>query len=72
MGTTTIKWATGDATIGNVVVSQDAGPEQSFASGKEGSSEAPWIQDRITYEFRLYNSDRTKLLGKVVVTKQSQ
>jgi hypothetical protein len=71
LGRTTIKWATGDGTPANVVVSQDGGQEQGFASGKDGSSEASWIQSGATYEFRLYSLDR-KLLAKVVVTRESK
>ena len=72
-GTTTIKWTTGDGTDGKVFLST-GGSERSdpFALGSEGSSDAPWIQAGITYEFRLYNSDHTKLLAKVTVTKAAQ
>jgi len=71
-GTTTIKWTTGDGTTGNVFVSEAGAEEHPFAAGPEGSSDAPWIQSGKSYEFRLYNSDHTKLLGKVTVTRAAQ
>lgn len=71
-GTTTIKWRTGDGTAGNVFVSEDGAEEHPFAVGPEGSSDAPWIQTGKSYEFRLYNSDHTKLLAKVTVTRAAQ
>jgi len=71
-GTTTIKWTTGDGTTGNVFVSETGAEEKPFTSGPTGSSDAPWIQIGVNYEFRLYNSDHTKLLAKVTVTRAAQ
>ena len=68
-GTTTIKWTTGAGSTGHVYASIDHGPEHLFSNGPEGSHDAPWILPGKTYEFRLYNSDHTKLLEKVVVTR---
>ena len=71
-GTTTIKWTTGDGTTGNVFVSETGAEEKPFSSGPTGSTDAPWIQIGVNYEFRLYNSDHTKLLAKVTVTRAAQ
>ena len=71
-GTTTIKWTTADGTTGNVFVSEAGAEEKPFTSGPTGSSDAPWIQIGVNYEFRLYNSDHTKLLAKVTVTRPAQ
>jgi hypothetical protein len=70
-GTTTIKWTTGDGTDGKVFVSADGAQESEFASGPSGKSDAP-IQAGVTYEFRLYNSDHTKQLAKITVTRPAQ
>jgi hypothetical protein len=39
------------------------------AVGRHGSSDANWIDAGSSYEFRLYNSDHSKLLEKALVTK---
>lgn len=70
-GTTTIKWTTGDGTDGKVFVSADGAQESEFASGPSGKSDTP-IQAGVTYEFRLYNSDHTKQLTKITVTRPTQ
>jgi 2-polyprenyl-3-methyl-5-hydroxy-6-metoxy-1,4-benzoquinol methylase len=68
-GTVTIKWTTGDGTDGKVFVAAAGAQESEFASGPTGSFDATWIQTGVTYEFRLYNSDHTKQLAKVTVTR---
>jgi len=68
---TTIKWTTGDGTTGKVFVSADGAQETEFAEGPDGSHDAP-IQAGVTYEFRLYNSDHTKQLAKITVTRPAQ
>lgn len=70
-GTTTIKWTTGDGTTGKVFVSADGAQETEFAEGPDGSHDTP-IQTGVTYEFRLYNSDHTKQLSKITVTRPAQ
>jgi hypothetical protein len=70
-GSTTIKWATGGSAAAQVYVSTNGGVETLFASGGEGSSEAPWIQTGMNYEFRLYAGDEHKnVLARVMVTRQ--
>jgi hypothetical protein len=67
-GRTTISWNALGESAGEVYVSLNGGEESSFAVGRQGSSDANWI-DAGSYEFRLYNSDHSKLLEKVIVTK---
>jgi hypothetical protein len=52
-----------------VYVSTDGSEESLLAAERQGSAAAPWIQAGCSYEFRLYNSDHTKRLDKVIVTK---
>ncbi|PYX04587.1 MAG: hypothetical protein DMG88_24130, partial [Acidobacteria bacterium] len=66
---TTISWDTDDGSIGKVYVSVNGGPESLFAASGRGSVAANWILSGRDYEFRLYNSDQTKLLDRVVTTK---
>jgi hypothetical protein len=65
-GRTTITWDTGSDAIGEVYV-VGAGNEQLFASGRQGSQEAPWIQPGRS-EFRLYEQSDHKLIGRLTVT----
>src|SRR4029077_20040392 len=69
MGTTTIRWDTGDAGDGKVYVSTNGQEESLFAGGRQGVATADWIQAGSTYEFRLYDSSHTRLLDKVSVTQ---
>ena len=69
VGRTTISWSTADGTIGKVYVSSNGGQESLVAAAPQGSTAADWICNGAGYEFRLYNSDHTKLLAKVAVTK---
>lgn len=68
-GKTTITWNAGNHPEAAVyVTSEDAG-ESLFASGSQGSSEAPWIQPGKRYEFRLYSKgDKAQLLQQLTVT----
>ncbi len=69
-GTTTVKWNGGAKGAAAIYVSIDGGEEKLFAEGVEGASEAPWIQQGMTYEFRLYASpERKELLARVSVTR---
>ena len=68
MGTTTIQWNTADAGDGEVYVSIDGQKESLFAAGRQGAATANWIQPGSTYEFRLYDSSRNRLLDKISVT----
>jgi hypothetical protein len=73
MGTTIISWTTGDASEGEVYVSEGDQAERLFASKTpQGSGDAPWIQAGRSYEFRLYDAAHVKLLGKVIVTRAEQ
>jgi hypothetical protein len=79
LGKTTIGWDTdakatdGNASWGQVYVSQDGKQEALFAEGAEGSQEAPWIQPNATYEFRLYaGTERATLLDKVKVKAKAK
>jgi tRNA (mo5U34)-methyltransferase len=69
LGKTTVSWDTADGSIGNVYVSIDGGKESLFADSRRGTAVADWVQTGPTYEFRLYNSDRTELLASVVVKR---
>jgi hypothetical protein len=68
-GKTTITWATGSDAPGDVYVVNGAN-ERLFATGSEGTQDAPWIQAGST-EFRLYNHADHKLLSQVTVTMPS-
>jgi hypothetical protein len=68
LGRTTISWNALGEHIGKIYVSVNRGEESLFAVGPHGSNDANWIDADRTYEFRLYNSDHSKLLAKVVVT----
>jgi hypothetical protein len=67
-GRTTISWNAMGESASKIYVSVDGGEESLFAVGRQGSSDANWISAGSNYEFRLYNSDHTKLLDKVLVT----
>jgi tRNA (mo5U34)-methyltransferase len=68
IGTTTIRWSTPDACAGQVYVSTDGRKESLFAAGRKGVATANWIEAGRTYEFRLYDSDRSRVLDKISVT----
>jgi hypothetical protein len=69
LGQTTIAWDTADGRIGKIYVSVNGGEEVLFSDGQCGSAPADWISADSNYEFRLYNSDRSELLAKLVVTR---
>lgn len=71
-GKTTVSWDTADGSIGKVFVSINGDQEVLFADGRHGSASAHWVETGSSYEFRLYNSDHTELLTKVVVTRRTQ
>ena len=66
-GTTTIRWSTPDACPGKVYVSVDEKKESLFAAGSKGVATANWIEAGRTYEFRLYDSGRSRVLDKIRV-----
>jgi hypothetical protein len=66
LGRTTISWNSVD---GKIYVSENGRDEVLFADSPGGSQDADWISEGSIYEFRLYNSDRTKRLDSVMVTK---
>jgi len=71
-GKTMISWDTADGSIGRVFVSVNGDQEVLFADGRHGSAPAHWIETGSNYEFRLYDSDHTRLLDKVVVAAITQ
>lgn len=71
-GQTTISWNSGNRGLGKVYVSTDGHAESLFAASRQGSVTANWIRTGLDYEFRLYNSDHTELLAKVVVNRAAQ
>jgi len=72
VGKSVISWSTGDGNPGEVWVSANGGEESLFASAQRGVATADWIQTGSTYEFRLYDSDHTGLLGRIVVTRATE
>jgi len=66
IGKTTISW---NSVNGKIYVSENGRDEVLFADSPRGSQDADWIGEGSSYDFRLYNSDRTKLLDRVIVTK---
>jgi hypothetical protein len=68
VGQTIIRWNAADAGPGKVYVSINGQEELLFAGGCKGDATANWIKAGSTYEFRLYDSDRTRLLDKISVT----
>jgi hypothetical protein len=72
MGRTTIRWSTPDACPGKVYVSIDGKEELLFAGGRLGAATANWIELGHTYEFRLYDTDRTRVVDKISVTTATE
>jgi hypothetical protein len=72
VGKTMISWNVANAVAGKVYVSIDDHQELLFASAQQGLAAANWIRTGSTYEFRLYDSDHTRLLDKLVVTRATQ
>jgi hypothetical protein len=71
-GKTTIRWSTPDACPGKVYVSLNGQEELLFAGGRNGVATANWIKAGCSYEFRLYDSDRSRLLDKISVTTATE
>ncbi len=75
LGKTLISWSTSDTATKqvDVYVHNPAAGESLFASGANGSKEAPWIEFGLPAEFRLYSVEESmrSLLDRVVVTRQS-
>jgi hypothetical protein len=73
-GKTLISWSTKNIPPQNVhiYVSEEGGDENLFATGSEGSQEAPWIPFDSPIDFKLYSGEgpSRSLLDKVVVTRQ--
>jgi hypothetical protein len=72
VGKTLISWSTADGNPGKVWVSVNGGNESLVASAHQGVASANWIRAGSTYEFRLYDSDHTRLLGKVIVIRATE
>jgi glycosyltransferase involved in cell wall biosynthesis/SAM-dependent methyltransferase len=67
---TTISWRTPDASIAQVWISRDGGPETLFAEGATGCQEAAWINPGVVYQFRLYgDTARATVLDTVTVSR---
>ena len=66
LGRTTISW---DSVDGKIYVAESGRDEVLLVDSPRGSQEVDWIGEASGYDFRLYNSDRTKLLDRVIVTK---
>ena len=71
-GSTKVRWSTPDACPGKVYVSINGQEEFLFAGGHKGVATADWIEAGRTYEFRLYDSDRTRLLDEISVTTTAE
>jgi hypothetical protein len=69
VGKTKISWSVAEKNPGKIWVSFNGGKESLFASGSQGAASANWIKEGGAYEFRLYDSEHTRLLDKVTVTK---
>jgi hypothetical protein len=69
LGTTTITWDTGDGGTGDLYVKVDREPEKFMARAPSGTHEVSWIQFDSRYEFRLYAKKRSKLLARLIVTR---
>jgi hypothetical protein len=68
-GTTSVSFTTG-ATVGQVYVSINGGPEKLFATANSGAQDAGWIWRGSTYEFRLYaGGHREHLLRTLTVSR---
>jgi hypothetical protein len=67
--TTSIRWSTGSADVGNVTVAVDFGEERLFASGPSGEGVADWIVRGRRYEFVLRGPTGEKL-ASVLVTRE--
>ena len=72
-GRTTITWATGNQTWGEVYVAVNDGPEQLFMQGSSGAADALWISAGSTYEFRLYSKENhSRPLDRVRVIRAEE
>jgi GT2 family glycosyltransferase len=72
VGITEITWDTGDGTDGQVYVAVDGAAEALLATGPSGSKIAPWIEESLTYQFRLYaGTEQRQLLGEALATGTS-
>ena len=70
-GKTSIRWATGDGSVGQIYVASAGIPEQLFTQGSTGATDAPWIGNG-DYQFSLYaGKDHRVALATVLVKRQS-
>ena len=68
---TQISWTTGDKTVGDLYVKENRSPEVFLGRGPSGTIKIDWIQFDSTYEFRLYAKKRSRLLAKLIVTRNN-
>lgn len=66
---TQITWDTGNGKIGELYVKIDREDERLVGYAPAGSMKIEWIQFDSLYEFRLYAKKRSKLLEKLIVTR---
>jgi hypothetical protein len=69
VGSTQIKWDTGDDRPGTLCVKVDREDERVVGSGPSGVTNIDWIQFDSVYEFRLYAKKRSRLLARLTVTR---
>lgn len=70
MGSTTVKWTTGDGSWGEVYLSTSGQPESLFSAGPLGTKSAGWIANKGKYTFLLYaGKDHKDVLSTVTVTR---
>jgi hypothetical protein len=71
LASTQISWTTGDNTVGDLYVKDNRSPEVFLARAPSGTIKIAWIQFDSTYEFRLYAKKRSRLLAKLIVTRDN-
>ena len=68
LGKTTIKWSTGDGSVGWVFLRTPDRKEKLLSSGSSSSLEIPWLLKNYAYRFTLYaDAERKKKLAAVAV-----
>jgi hypothetical protein len=72
-GKTVVRWDAGMHSGGQVYVSRNGKPETLFATGHQGSVDAPWLKNEQVYDFNLYaGMDHKTLLATVRVTRPTK
>ena len=69
LGSTTIRWSTGNGKVGTIFLVASGGEEIPFQQGAEGSHLVNWIQRDVVYRFQLYEDrDQRVRLAATTVT----